>query len=297
MADLTEGRIPLNESQRKLLREFSDRVVGLHIRCTSQERPEDPFANLKGTFTSRYGTGFVFHVSERSVFSPCHCRDCNGKVTTHWTFYVRTAFHVVFNTEEAMETMVELFYDDETCRNDDPCSVKYVWAVRMDESKSNRDTDESILLCYTHDEAVAERIRSSKHYWKRLPNYRPIYYPDGQGLLYCLKDTEMVDAVEGFPHAVIFSHPHGGPKKITVGKWNPRKDQPRIEYQTPTCAGSSGAPVILIQSQSDLLDPDFFPWTGPVHAGTYDEPWWKWWKKYPINYSKSGKYTYPTFKE
>ena len=49
--------------------------------------------------------------------------------------------------------------------------------------------------------------------------------------------------------AVIVSHPHGKPKKITVGKVK-REERlgglDQLEYYTPTCPGSSGAAVVLV---------------------------------------------------
>ncbi|RUS75189.1 hypothetical protein EGW08_017048 [Elysia chlorotica] len=284
--DIIDRSSSLNEDQRRLLREFSNRVVGILVEWTSELRPSDyPWADKRGTRELRFGTGFVYYVSKRKEGQPCPCEDCRGKVTTHWTFFVRTAFHVVFNSDEAKETRIDLFYDEKGFGDDS----RTVWAVSMEESESSKDTDQSILLCVTHEEQVAQKLTSSGSFWPTLVDRSLIYYPENRGLVHALG---LEDAIKGFDHAVIFSHPHGEPKKISVGRLVEHNDHstfnlpPGIKYRTPTCPGCSGAPVILIKAQSDFLDPKRFPWNGPVHRASRGST-------SPINYSQSGSYQYP----
>ncbi|GFR69712.1 hypothetical protein ElyMa_000308300 [Elysia marginata] len=239
------------------------------------------------------GTGFVYHVSAASDNKmPCPCDECKGEIKIHWKIYVRTARHVVFNSEEAEKTKIDFFYDDTDSLIHG--MVKSVWGIKLEVEEPDPKFDESVILCITHDENLVRRIKSDKSHWKPFINYSPIFYPNNRGLIDSLPTAE---ACRKYAHAVIFSHPHYMPKMVSVGKWNTSQNHSidisnngiKFQYQTPTCSGCSGAPVILIHPYQDLFNPNFFPWSGPVHSGT------KTLKKvkYQDNYSKSLEHTYP----
>ena len=78
---------------------------------------------------------------------------------------MRTAHHVVYNTDEAKKTVVDLFYDDESFRKDG--TMQSVQAFSMCWSKLCHDA--SAVLCVTHDETVSERVTSLNWLWKSLP--------------------------------------------------------------------------------------------------------------------------------
>ena len=62
---------------------------------------------------------------------PCPCTKCDGKIVkNHWTFNVQTARHVVYNTEEAERTRVDLVFDDKRSKQDG--KVVTMWGDRAE---------------------------------------------------------------------------------------------------------------------------------------------------------------------
>ena len=235
---------------RDLLRAMIDFTVRLRVHWTSPGRPdEDPFSDARGTDKIRLGTGFIEDVSDPVSDKPCPCVECNGKINRKsWRFKVQTAAHVVYNTEEAKSTRIDLFYDDDSSRRDGTmATVTGLELVGIDP-----DSDVCGMMCVTHDEALGERIESVWRCW--LNGYRGPQ--DLSGLDFLLQ--------EGRDPTLIVSHPHGQPKKITVGQWR-YGEFPLVEYNAATCPGSSGAPVFRFypardDRRYDLLSP-------PVHSG------------------------------
>ena len=107
-------------NNRDVFRSMIDLTVRLRLYWTSPDRPDDDeFSNHRGTVTPRMGTGFIRRVSDPVSDKPCPCDKCNGEITRKfWRLEVRTAAHVVYNTEEAKSTRVDLFYDDDSCKFD-----------------------------------------------------------------------------------------------------------------------------------------------------------------------------------
>ena len=250
-----------------MLKAFIDLTVRVRVQWTSPARPdEDDLSQYRGTDKLRLGSGFVRRVSEPNCDEPCPCDQCDGKITKkYWKFTVQTARHVVFNTEEAKEAKVDLFYNDDHSHQDG--RMKTVRAVKVVWATSNWDICQ--ILCVTHDESLGERLRLLEHCWAPL-SVNSIYSPENR--VFLLNVINKDSKPEAETHAMIISHPHGQPKKITVGKWissGKRSDRgSSLEYHTATCPGSSGAPILLMYS---LPDPGFLPWSGPVHSGTYNK--------------------------
>ncbi|GFR69492.1 hypothetical protein ElyMa_000302700 [Elysia marginata] len=235
-----------------------DLTVRLRVRWTSLWRPDnDDIAEYKATDRLRVGTGFIRNVSH-TVDKRCPC--CLQK-RKHWEFYVRTALHVVYDTAEATQTKVDLFFDEKSCQLDG--RMKTVTGLEVAHSKSDRDWVQ--FLCATHDEQVGERIQSAWYYW--MNNVLNLDH---------LRDINLVlPSKRDVGLALIVSHPHGQPKKITVGDLeHEEKSQVLVKYRTHTCPGSSGAPVFVVDKrQEKLLD---LLWVSPVHSGSY-------WKTKPYN--------------
>ena len=267
------------------VRAAADLTVRLRVGYTSQDRPDgDPLCGDRGKSIARVGTGLIWRVYSK-INEPCPCVYCDGQeVRKYWRFDVQTAQHVVYDTEEAKRTRVDLFYDDETSRQDG--KVVSVWALRVD--WSDAESDRCRMECVTHDERIGEMVESLRRRWRSLTKdtrSRPIYFKKSS-LLDRLREAvatrsrsrpiySMMSSLsgEGQFYTLIISHPHGQAKKITLGKERPTvkgDDSDYREYETATCPGSSGAPVILLYTKGDdvFLRHGNYGYYGYIHSGT-----------------------------
>ena len=294
---------------REWVRVTADLTVRLRVGYTSQDRPDgDPLCGNRGKSIPRVGTGWIYDVDSK-INKPCPCVYCDGqKVRKYWRFSVDTAQHVVYDTEEAKRTRVDLFYDDETSRQDG--KVVSVWALRVDWSYT--ENDRCSMECVTHDERIGEMVESLYRRWFSLyedirsrtiyskksslldrlreavatrSRSRPIYFKKSS-LLDRLREAEatrsrsrpiyfkkssLLDRLRSEIYTLIISHPHGQAKKITLGKLRPRvkgDNSGYREYETATCPGSSGAPGFVLYTKGD----DVFllhGYYGYIHGGVY----------------------------
>ena len=247
--------IVYTDEDRDMFRSIIDLTVRLRLYWVSPDRPDDDeFSNHRGTVNPRMGTGFIRRVYDPVSDEPCPCDTCNGEITRKfWRFTVRTAHHVVYNTEEAKSTKVDLFYDDDSCRSDG----RMVTVTGLEVVKIYHDRDICYMECVTHDEALGERIESLRtsldSVTKRLD------------LDLDLPSLDFLPPCDGGPRRIlIVSHPHGQPKKITLGQGRDG-EPPLVEYNAATCPGSSGAPVFVF-----IRDPRYRCFVlpiSPVHSG------------------------------
>ena len=164
------------EPVREWVRAIADLTVRLRVGYTSQDRPDgDPLCGNRGKSIPRVGTGLICYVNS-VINEPCPCVYCDGQeVRKYWRFGVETAEHVVYDTEEAKRTRVDLFYDDETSRQDG--KVVTVWALRVVRSYTKNDL--CYMECVTHDERIGEMVESLDSRWDSLTEdigSRPIYF-------------------------------------------------------------------------------------------------------------------------
>ena len=237
---------------RELFRATADLTVKLFVCYTSQDRPDGyPFCLYRGSSLPRVGTGLIYRV-DSEINEPCPCDKCKGQeVRKYWRFYVVTAQHVVYDTEEAKKTRLDLFYDDETSHQEG--KVVSVPALRV--VRSDAEDDLCRMECVTHDERIGEMVESLYRRWVSLGEVirsiesrsTPIYFNTSS-----LSDRprEMSTRERQF-YSLIISHPHGQAKKITLGKHREMKDLDVLEYQTATCPGSSGAQVFVLYTEVD----------------------------------------------
>lgn len=178
------------------------------------------------------------------------------KTKKHWTFHVRTAHHVVYNTEEAKKTQIDLNFDDEDCENDG--RMKSVWGVRVNGQTPKRDW--CSIECVTCDEQLAQTIES----FLCCFDFDRIMARDISGL-------DLLQALPaGCVSAVMISHPHGQPKKITVGEAR-KEENACVSYTVPSCPGCSGAPVFRGE-YSNLAKFIGSPYLFfPIHGGTLSQ--------------------------
>lgn len=248
-------------ASRETLRSRVDLTVRLRVHYTSAERPDDDqFSQGRGLFHLRTGTGFIEDVDRPESNEPCPCDECGGKITKrNWRITIRTAHHVVYNTEEAKETKVDLFLDDEKC--DRNGTMKSVWGEKV--LGCGPEWDSCYLSCVTCDEDLGERIESAMQcYTHRLRNINL------SGLESLQLPCES-DCVSG----MIVSHPHGQPKKISVGQVSVFRKNGWVNHNVPTCPGSSGAPMFRFESirETGAFDCCDFLILPPVHSGRYSK--------------------------
>ncbi|GFS08129.1 hypothetical protein ElyMa_001266400 [Elysia marginata] len=243
--DFKDNYLPRLQSdyQREKFRSKIDRTVRLRVDCTSRARPDDDdMAEYRGTSKMRVGTGCVWGVQKPDYDKPCVCPKCGGNVARkQWRFSVWTAKHVVYNTEEAKKTKIDFFYDDDSCKSDG--RMKSLLGVKVTGSEPDRDW--CWMDCVTCDEDLGERIEK---FDSSFVLYDKLTYQD-------LSQLGLLPSGGEDCHPVlIVSHPHGQPKKITVGVQTSKKitvgvvthqdrENHRLDYNTPTCPGSSGAAV------------------------------------------------------
>ena len=236
------------ELHREWVRVTADLTVKLSVCYTSQDRPDGyAFCHCRGSSLPRVGTGFIYSV-DSEINKPCPCDKCNGQeVRKYWRFYVVTAKHVVYDTEEAKKTRLDLFYNDETSHQDG--KVVSVPALRV--VRSDDEYDQCSMECVTHDERIGEMVESLYRRWGSLDKAiqsrsTPIYFNTSS-----LSDRPReMSTRERQDYTLIISHPHGQAKKITLGKQRELKDGVQ-DYQTATCPGSSGAQVFDVYTEVD----------------------------------------------
>ena len=153
----------LSDESREWLKVAVDRTVRLRVNWTSPDRPDDDdLSDYRGTDRLRLGTGFIRNVSDPQLNKPCPCDECDGKVKrNYWEFKLQTAHHVVYNREEAKETQVDLFYDEEDSQ--EKGQMKTVRAMTI--VCSHYDRDFCGMTCITHDEDLGNRLLTLEKRW------------------------------------------------------------------------------------------------------------------------------------
>ena len=214
------------------VRIMAEITVRLRVNYTSFDRPDGfAFCNSKGSTSVHTGSGWIHDVRYRKDV-PCPCSDCATSLSPQpeWTeIVVVTAAHVVYNTEEAQATAVDLFYDDERSRRNGRMKTAMGSEVKFVDVEG----DTCLLSCATHDTDLNEKLQelrpsAAKTFAERncFANWRPT-----------------VGNV-----CVIISHPHGKPKQITIGQVKATQTTDgvvsRLSYSACTCPGSSGAVVL-----------------------------------------------------
>ena len=207
---------------RECFRVAADLTVKLSVCYTSQDRPDGyPFCQYRGSSLPHSGTGLIRRV-DSEINKPCPCDKCNGQeVRKFWRFEVVTAQHVVYDTEEAKKTRLDLFYDDETSHQEG--KVVSVPALRVD--WSNTEYDQCRMECVTHDEKIGEMVESLYRRWDSLDKAIK-----SRSTPFCFNTSSLSDRPREMStrerqfYSLIISHPHGQAKKITLGKRREVKD-------------------------------------------------------------------------
>ena len=249
VGEFSEQHIPSHYHQREKLVEYTKALatltVKLCVNCISVSRPNGyAFSNYRGRNVRHVGTGWVFGVTRGDGPSPLKSTSESSQSPAEWwKIRIFTACHVVYDKKEALSTKVELFYDDENSR---------VTTLRgYDTEHDNQSDDLSIVQSFTEDRKLAHLLMEATDNFARLKLEVEKYWTN--------------------PLCVVVSHPHGNPKKVTIGEMvengtsNPSANGFML-YTADTCAGSSGAPVLTAVGVNQPQFSCTWPGAGP-HSG------------------------------
>ncbi|XP_055898384.1 uncharacterized protein LOC106065935 [Biomphalaria glabrata] len=246
-AHFCDQHIPLeyrDEHMHSLIKSVADITVRVRCVYVSTSRPEFwpqvigseeqcpyPFYKVRGEKLSRFGSGRI----NRVVYcpdSPCTCSICRQSDTPNlgsYIVFIDTATHVVFDEEEAKKASIRLFFDSYLSPKVNLHVLSMCYA--------NVERDWCLLKCTTCDSDLGDALAAKLKLFEKTRN--DFYY------IYA-------KSRQNDPRAIIVSHPHGGPKQISLGHWENKQQvgdnnsYHRFHYTANTCPGSSGAPVYLM---------------------------------------------------
>lgn len=220
------------------IRAQAELTVRVTSTFTSDQRPEGyAFHKYSGKKLLRVGTGFIQYVyyNEGRSTDPCPCPECKATPNPKMDWAkakVRTATHVVFDKSEALNTVVELFFD----KNNEKEKIHHMYGETVRFGAIQGDWCDMRVV--THDLDLCQRLKDTWGRWRWLETKINQKYKDS--------DIHRL--------AVVVSHPHGCNKQVSIGRWKERAVIDRCPgwencvytYDSPTCPGSSGAPVLLL---------------------------------------------------
>ncbi|GFR76265.1 hypothetical protein ElyMa_005796400 [Elysia marginata] len=246
---------PYNEDPDviELVRLQIELTVRLRVHYTSNARPDGySLSKFKGQHIPHTGSGIVFVAvykcppppPENENYKGCPCQFCDSaeprapRKPEWWSIGVRTAKHVSFDTDETKTAIADLDLDFPGQM------VSKIQLHGLYSATSHLEGDIARIYFATHDDAIGQRLKMASKRFDDLSASMLMKYRDP----------------ERFPmYTIICSHPHGCSKQVSVGprtgrlivNYKVENDQPDEEwtehtYTTPTCEGSSGAPIVLL---------------------------------------------------
>ncbi|CAL1537224.1 unnamed protein product [Lymnaea stagnalis] len=249
-----ESNLIPTEKTLKYIDTIANLTVRLKVEFVSHHRPElyRKLFEHRGTKHTFTGTGCVVHDVNESKHQ-CRCKKCmtnakkNGMATVKtFSVYIATATHVLYDDEEAKEMTAELNYND-----DDRQCIKRLYGVSISDRSVSGDA--CIVECVTCDQQLANVIKTNL---------------ESANLLY--REFPRINE----PIVVIISHPHGSFKRISFGECKNSQTKrdvllslTSLEYNTTTCPGSSGAPVLLMNDLCPLRRTKLVLLNSPAHSG------------------------------
>ena len=211
-------------------------TVMLRVGYTSWERPNYfAFSQHRGSDVQHTGSALVSEITEHD--GPCQCSECDhsplqSRPQKWFEIHLETALHVIYNTEEAQASRVDFFYDDERAIAEG--RKKTLWATEV--RKAHSQGDFCSFVCVTHNLDLAQRLQE---YLRKSTKAK----------FYGLSGRWMASGWDNM--CVMASHPHGQPKKITLGRlMNEHEITPAHRYYVyslDTCPGSSGARGAVVE--------------------------------------------------
>ncbi|XP_013061560.2 uncharacterized protein LOC106050991 [Biomphalaria glabrata] len=188
----------------------------------------------KGESGFLHGTGFIQRVrTARGI--KCPDRNCSLRGKSHaWVVVtVTTVYHVVETQGYAELAEITLNFDQDV-----PPSPSCRGCKLLESDKETDHYDWCAVECESHELDLEEKLKSCI---SSLEELQRATYERYKGA-----DPRLV---------VVVGHPHGGPKKVTFGKWTKKdilkeirsnQDWCRYVHTSATCPGSSGSPVFIL---------------------------------------------------
>lgn len=184
--------------------------------------------NIKGQFitSSGFTNSVDIYTEDKNVNCFCLSCDQSKQLTTSWAL-----IHVItsanqFGRFDVESTICCVGYDDYSS------STIKLSAQKM--GMADMEGDRLVISFSTHDIGFAKNLKLKCREYDDLCK---ILYDKNIG-------TRDVNR-----NVIIVSHPHGCPKQVSIGKLLDKEEQAdgssRLAYDTPTCPGSSGAPVYV----------------------------------------------------
>ncbi|GFR72334.1 hypothetical protein ElyMa_005702600 [Elysia marginata] len=229
----------------------SQLVVRIRVKHTSSKRSkDDPFQTFVGRSVFRGSTGCVTKAVDINKIHDFTCEEesCMLQSYKHSVYgfvEIHANRHVLFDDSEAKSAEVDFFYDS-------PDNKMSVLTLKGHSVKSDSSNEESVILrCVTHDVGFIHK----------MGRFLEKAHEAGAAIPRSVKDCSMTD------YAIVISHPHGSAKVVSFGRlieYRKTPDRPgsalkrllrhvsgkqrlrlRVtNYDTPTCSGCTGAPVI-----------------------------------------------------
>ena len=178
-----------------------------------------------------------------------------------WLIIVETALHVVYDTKEARNSVVDVFYDKNSSSPRTRSLFGYCVTHRFE------DEDRCIFECATHNEELVRMLSATqaRRYKINKSLGRPMVVPDSVYVSIpanisedsepsCSSTDQQMTSLspQAYRMAIIIGHPHGRSKTISVGQWTHRVKHSETKasvlthylYDAATCKGNSGGAVM-----------------------------------------------------
>ncbi|GFR90298.1 hypothetical protein ElyMa_004300900 [Elysia marginata] len=226
------------------IKNISERTVKVVRNRSSPDRPGVSSRTRSLNDDKRLGSGLV--VKAEHVNSQCKCPECQESPNpkSHcWAVIINTSTQLVYDSQEAKATQVELFNDDEGSVEEG----KVITLHGAEIEETDPTSHISLLVCFTHDAGLA----------RLLDNYRK----ESMALRSAILREMTNDGHAHLTQFMVICHPHGLPKRIWIG---PELERVRGSgsavsvYSARMCPGIVGAPVVVLHGE-DCEDPLWVP--------------------------------------
>jgi hypothetical protein len=222
-----------------LIKSLADLTVKIEVKGVSEQRKQY-WANVESQkvidnlrpLDIMFGSGKVDDVlfcTEKD--SQCPCTECLKCPQTKWgEILIVTSAQLLYDDDDAKHFSCTLFYDDDQQMS----TLKYVTGDRVVTRKLERDL--CMFICATCDLNLLHKLESMLDRFEQCWEDAFEKYVHG-GVKWV--DERLI---------VTVSHPYGGRKYVSLGKKKSETDDSAnkaINYDTPTCKGSTGAYVLV----------------------------------------------------
>lgn len=234
----------MNIDMEHLIQSLSALTVLVKVTKVSPARHVialNPGLDLEDPQCSIYGSGWVWYIFKKSN-EKCPCQECiySSSPHTQWAeLEINTSRDVIFDETEAANATCYFDYNSDDTDLDLVPRLSHMTYV----AKTDHEGKCAIRAC-THDMNLVQKLDQHALRYRNLQEkVREKYHEDSS-----LPEQNLT---------LIVSHPHGLGKCVSVGNTKYRKEKDGMTvytYTTPTCSGSSGAPVFILGKQGSKCD-------------------------------------------